>query len=103
MPGIMRGVLGASAFLPFKLCNTSLAVNGGSAHMPMTSIQPTQQGSKEGSPSHPRILPMQKILTTPHCFYSDRSCTIFVLVYVDDIVVASSSVKYTNALIHKLN
>jgi hypothetical protein len=36
-------------------------------------------------------------------FYSDRSCTIFVLVYMDDIVVASSSMKYTNALIRKLN
>jgi hypothetical protein len=36
-------------------------------------------------------------------FYSDISCTIFVLIYVDDIIVASSSMKYTNALIHKLN
>jgi hypothetical protein len=36
-------------------------------------------------------------------FYSDRSFTIFVLVYVNDIIVASTSMKYTNALIHKLS
>jgi hypothetical protein len=36
-------------------------------------------------------------------FYSDRSCTIFVLLYVADIIIASSSMKYANALIHKLN
>jgi hypothetical protein len=36
-------------------------------------------------------------------FYSDGSCTMFILVYMDDIIVASSSPKFTNALIKKLN
>jgi hypothetical protein len=36
-------------------------------------------------------------------FYSDNSYTMFILVYVDDIIVASSSMKFTNVLINKLN
>jgi hypothetical protein len=36
-------------------------------------------------------------------FYSDSSCTMFVLVYVDHIIVASSSLKFTNVLVQKLN
>jgi hypothetical protein len=36
-------------------------------------------------------------------FYLDKSCTIFVLVYAENIIIASSSMRYTNALIHKLN
>jgi hypothetical protein len=36
-------------------------------------------------------------------FYSDSSCTMFILVYVDDIIIASSSMKFTNVLINKLN
>jgi hypothetical protein len=36
-------------------------------------------------------------------FYSDSSCTMFVIVYVDDIIVASSSLKFTNVMVQKLN
>jgi hypothetical protein len=36
-------------------------------------------------------------------FISYNSCTMFVLVYVDDIIVASSSLKLTNTLVQKLN
>jgi hypothetical protein len=36
-------------------------------------------------------------------FYSDSSCTMFVLVYVDYIIIASSSLKFTNTLVQKLN
>jgi hypothetical protein len=36
-------------------------------------------------------------------FYSDHACTMYVLVYVDDIIVASSAVKFTNSLIKMLN
>jgi hypothetical protein len=35
--------------------------------------------------------------------YSDDTCTIFVLVYVDDIIIASSSSKVVDALMRKLN
>jgi hypothetical protein len=35
-------------------------------------------------------------------FYSDDKCTIYILVYVDDIIVVSSSAKFTNALVRKL-
>jgi hypothetical protein len=36
-------------------------------------------------------------------FYSDSTCTMFILVYVDDIIVASSSHQFTKSLIKKLN
>jgi hypothetical protein len=36
-------------------------------------------------------------------FYSDSSCTMCILVYMDDIIVASSSLKFTNILVLKLN
>jgi hypothetical protein len=36
-------------------------------------------------------------------FYSDNTCTMFILVYVDDIIVASSSLPFTKSLIKKLN
>jgi hypothetical protein len=36
-------------------------------------------------------------------FYSDSTCTMFILVYVDDIIVASSSLPFTKSLIKKLN
>jgi hypothetical protein len=35
--------------------------------------------------------------------YSDRACTMYVLIYVDDIIMASSVVKFINSLIKKLN
>jgi hypothetical protein len=35
-------------------------------------------------------------------FYWDDKCTIYILVYVDDIIVVSSSAKFTNALVRKL-
>jgi hypothetical protein len=35
-------------------------------------------------------------------FYSDDNCTIYILMYVDYIIVASSSAKFTNALVRKL-
>jgi hypothetical protein len=36
-------------------------------------------------------------------FYYDSSCTMFALVYVDDVIVASSSMKFTNVLVQQLN
>jgi hypothetical protein len=36
-------------------------------------------------------------------FYSDGTCTMFILVYVDDIIVISSSSKFTDVLIKKPN
>jgi hypothetical protein len=36
-------------------------------------------------------------------FYSDDICTTYVLIYVDDIIVASSSSRFTDALVKKLN
>jgi hypothetical protein len=36
-------------------------------------------------------------------FYSDSTCTMFVLLYVDDIIIVSSSSKFTSNLVKKLN
>jgi hypothetical protein len=36
-------------------------------------------------------------------FYNHGKCKMFVLVYVDDMIVASSSVEATNTLVHELH
>jgi hypothetical protein len=36
-------------------------------------------------------------------FYTGNKCTIYVLVYVDEIIVTSSSPAFTNTLVKKLN
>jgi hypothetical protein len=36
-------------------------------------------------------------------YYSDRKCTMFVLVYMEDIIVASSAQKFTDRLVKELN
>jgi hypothetical protein len=36
-------------------------------------------------------------------FYSNCTCTTYVLIYVDDIIVASSSSRFTDVLVKKLN
>jgi hypothetical protein len=36
-------------------------------------------------------------------FYSDHTCTIYVLIYVDDIIVVSSDEQFMNKLVKKLN
>jgi hypothetical protein len=36
-------------------------------------------------------------------YYSDRNCTMFVLVYMEDIIVASSAQKFTDRLVKELN
>jgi hypothetical protein len=36
-------------------------------------------------------------------FYSYDKCVMYILVYVDDIIVANSSAKFTNALVKKLS
>jgi hypothetical protein len=46
------------------------------------------------------VCPRQTLLCF---FYSDGKSTIFGLVYVDDIIVASSAPKFTNTLVKKLN
>jgi hypothetical protein len=52
-PGIVRGLPDALTFLPSKLHNTPLTMNGEWAHMSTSSMCPAWQGSKEGKPSQP--------------------------------------------------
>jgi hypothetical protein len=50
-PGIMCGVLGASAFSPPMLCNASLTANGGlSSHV--NNVKSTRRGEVVGKASH---------------------------------------------------
>jgi hypothetical protein len=50
-PGILRSVLGASAFSSSKPHNAQLTVSGDWTRRATTSIHPTRRGSKEGEPS----------------------------------------------------
>jgi hypothetical protein len=50
-PGIVRGMLGTSAFYAPKLCNAALIVNGGlSPHV--NNVKPTCCGEVAGKASH---------------------------------------------------